>query len=118
MIGKICTYAAALGTSQAAPIASPPVDLIRDNVSNAWWDDRWRHHAYTAAHTRFGRAVTVHCFLNAENFFASYFELRMSVTHWLSFTATDDVVAVALIVTLLVLGILFVSMFLADKFGR
>jgi Na+/pantothenate symporter len=42
----------------------------------------------------------------------------MSVTHWLSFTATDDVVAVALIVTLLVLGILFVSMFLADKFGR
>ena len=58
----------------------------------------------TAAHTRFGRAVTVHCFLNAENFFASYFELRMSVTHWLFFTATDDVVAVALIVTLLVLG--------------
>ena len=28
---------AALGTLQAAPIASPPADLIRDDVSKAWW---------------------------------------------------------------------------------
>ena len=38
--------------------------------------------------------------------------------HWLSFTATNDIVAVALIVTLVVLGILFASLFLADKLGR
>jgi hypothetical protein len=42
----------------------------------------------------------------------------MSMTHWLSFTAMNDVVTVALIVTLLVLGLLFVSLFLADKFGQ
>jgi hypothetical protein len=46
MIGKICAYAAlvlvaALGALQAAPIASPPADLIRDDVSKAWcWRDR------------------------------------------------------------------------------
>jgi len=42
MIGKICAYAAlvlvaALGTLQAAPIASPPADLIRDDVPKAWF---------------------------------------------------------------------------------
>ena len=40
MIGKICAYAAlvlvaAFGTLQAAPMASPPPDLICDDVIKA-----------------------------------------------------------------------------------
>jgi hypothetical protein len=38
--------------------------------------------------------------------------------NWLSFTAKNDVVAVALIVALAVLGILFASLFLADRLRR
>jgi hypothetical protein len=38
--------------------------------------------------------------------------------NWFSFMAKNDVVTVALIVTLAVLGILFASLFLADKLGR
>jgi hypothetical protein len=38
--------------------------------------------------------------------------------NWFSFMAKNDVVAVALIVTLAVLGILFAILFLADKLGR
>jgi hypothetical protein len=38
--------------------------------------------------------------------------------NWLSFTVENDVVAVALIVTLAVLGILFASLFLVDRLGR
>jgi hypothetical protein len=38
--------------------------------------------------------------------------------NWLSFTAKNDVVAVALVVTLAVLGILFASLFLADRLRR
>ena len=38
--------------------------------------------------------------------------------NWLSFRAKNDVVDVASIVTLAVLGILFASLFLADRLGR
>jgi hypothetical protein len=38
--------------------------------------------------------------------------------HWLSFETMNDVLTAALIVTLLVLGILFASLFFADKLGR
>jgi hypothetical protein len=37
---------------------------------------------------------------------------------WLSLATVNDIVAVALIVTLLVLAMLFVSFFLADKLRR
>ena len=58
-----------------------------------------------------------HCALLSREF------LRLTRTgnvmmYWPSFTTTNDVVAAALIVTLLVLGILFASLFLADKLGR
>jgi hypothetical protein len=43
--------------------------------------------------------------------------LRM-LMNWLSFTANNDVVAVALIVTLAVLAILFASLSLADRLRR
>jgi hypothetical protein len=43
--------------------------------------------------------------------------LRM-LMNWLSFTAKSDVVAVALIVTLAVLGILFASLFWPDRLRR
>jgi hypothetical protein len=38
--------------------------------------------------------------------------------NWLSFTTKNDVVAVALIVTLAVLGLLFASLFLVDRLRR
>jgi hypothetical protein len=68
MIVKICAYAAlvlvaALGTLQAAPIASPPADLIRDDVSKAWWGDCWRDRG-GRAHCRrcwYGARGQVHC---------------------------------------------------------
>ena len=37
---------------------------------------------------------------------------------WLSLATVNDVVAVALIITLLVLAMLFVSLFFADKLRR
>ena len=54
MIGKICAYAAlvlvaALGALQAAPFASPPADLIRDDVSKALWGDCWRDRGESSA---------------------------------------------------------------------
>jgi hypothetical protein len=68
MIVKICAYAAlvlvaALGTLQGAPIASPPADLIRDDVSKAWWGDCWRDRG-GRAHCRrcwYGARGQVHC---------------------------------------------------------
>jgi hypothetical protein len=38
--------------------------------------------------------------------------------NWFSITAKNDVVTVALIVTLAVLGVLFAILFLADKLAR
>jgi hypothetical protein len=68
MIGKIFTYAAlvlvaTLGTLQAAPIAPPPADLIRDDVWKAWWGDCWRDSG-GRAHCRrcwYGARGHVHC---------------------------------------------------------
>jgi hypothetical protein len=61
-----------------------------------------------ALHARFGPAVIAHRRLDAV-------KIEMN---WFSLMAKNDVVAVALIVTLAVLGILFASLFLADKLGR
>jgi hypothetical protein len=70
MIGKNCAYTAlvlvaALGTLQAAPIAAPPADLIRDDVPKAWWGDCWRARG-GRAHCRrcwYGARGQVHCTL-------------------------------------------------------